>query len=83
MLYFKNDKLITWEVVNDTQVQFRGEVMYLSGSADIVLRELGCDWGRTFRGPSWWCVEECVVQRSVWSLSMQGVRLGTVDVNCT
>ena len=57
VLHFKKDNTITCEVVNDTQVRFRGKVMSLSGSADIVLREMGYDWGSTSRGPSWWCVD--------------------------
>ena len=57
MLHFKKDSTITCEVVNETQVRFRDEVMSLSGSADIVLREMGYDWGGLPRGPSWWCVD--------------------------
>ena len=57
VLHFKKDNTITCEVVNDTQVRFRDVVMSLSGSADIVLREMGYDWGSTPRGPSWWCVD--------------------------
>ena len=44
VLQFKKDSTITCTVANDTQVNFRGELMSLSRSADIVLREMGYDW---------------------------------------
>ena len=43
-LEFRKDVTITCEVVDDTQVRFRDEVMSLSKSADIVLREMGYEW---------------------------------------
>ena len=43
-LEFRKDVTITCEVVDDTQLRFRDEVMSLSKSADIVLREMGYEW---------------------------------------
>lgn len=54
-LEFRKDVTITCEVVDDTQVQFRDEVMSLSKSADIVLREMGYEW-TSVRGTIWWCL---------------------------
>ncbi len=52
-LYFKKDNTITCEVANETQVNFRGELMSLSRSADIVLKEMGYDW-RAVQGTLQW-----------------------------
>jgi len=54
-LEFRKDVTITCEVVDDTQVWFRDEVMSLSKSADIVLREMGYEW-TSVRGTIWWCL---------------------------
>lgn len=54
-LEFRKDVTITCEVVDDTQVRFRDEVMSLSKSADIVLREIGYEW-TSVRGTIWWCL---------------------------
>jgi hypothetical protein len=54
-LEFRKDVTITCEVVDETQVQFRDEVMSLSKSADIVLREMGYEW-TSVRGTIWWCL---------------------------
>ncbi len=54
-LEFRKDVTITCEVVDDTQVRFRDEVMSLSQSADIVLREMGYEW-TSVRGTIWWCL---------------------------
>lgn len=54
-LEFRKDVTITCEVVDDTQVRFRDEVMSLSKSADIVLREMGYEW-TSARGTIWWCL---------------------------
>ncbi|MGB2288212.1 MAG: GIY-YIG nuclease family protein [Candidatus Puniceispirillaceae bacterium] len=54
-LEFRKDVKITCEVVDDTQVRFRDEVMSLSKSADIVLREMGYEW-TPVRGTIWWCL---------------------------
>ena len=54
-LEFRKDVTITCEVVDDTQVRFRDEVMSLSKSADIVLREMGYEW-TSVRGTIWWCL---------------------------
>nr|VFK41045.1 MAG: T5orf172 domain-containing protein [Candidatus Kentron sp. TC] len=56
ILEFKKDNTITCEVANDTQVNFRGEVMSLSRSADIVLQEMGYDWGAV-QGSAFWCLD--------------------------
>ena len=55
VLQFKKDSTITCTVANDTQVHFRGELMSLSRSADIVLREIGYDWVAV-QGTAFWCV---------------------------
>ena len=55
ILQFKKDHTIKCEVANDTQVIFRGETTSLSRSADIVLQEMGYDWGGSVRGTIWWC----------------------------
>ena len=54
-LQFKKDKTIECEVVSDSQVRFRDEVMSLSKSANIVIEEMGYDWGGTIAGPMFWC----------------------------
>jgi len=54
-LEFRKDVTITCEVVDDTQVRFRDEVMSLSKSADIVLREMGYEW-TSVRGTIWRCL---------------------------
>ena len=54
-LEFRKDVTITCEVVDETQVRFRDEVMSLSRSADIVLREMGYEW-TSVRGTIWWCL---------------------------
>jgi len=54
-LEFRKDVTITCEVVDNTQVRFRDEVMSLSKSADIVLREMGYEW-TSVRGTIWWCL---------------------------
>lgn len=56
-LTFVKDKSITCEVVDERQVRFRGEVMTLSGSALIVIEEMGYDWGQV-RGASFWCYKD-------------------------
>ena len=55
VLQFKKDSTITCTVANDTQVRFRDELMSLSRSADIVLREMGYDWVAV-QGTAFWCV---------------------------
>ena len=52
-LQFKKDHSIECEVVNERQVLFRGEIMSLSRSAHMVLKEMGQDWSTA--GPSYWC----------------------------
>lgn len=53
-LHFKKDHTITCEVVDDKQVKFRGEVMSLSASAAIVIKDMGYDW-LAVSGTLWWC----------------------------
>lgn len=55
VLQFKKDSTITCAVANNTQVNFRGELMSLSRSADIVLTEMGYDWA-SVQGTAFWCV---------------------------
>ena len=54
MLQFKKDKTIECEVVDETQVKFRDEVMSLTKSALIVLGEMGYNWG-TVPSTEFWC----------------------------
>lgn len=54
ILQFKKDHSITCQVVNDTQVDFRGEITSLSNSALIILHEMGYDW-KQVQGPACWC----------------------------
>ena len=54
-LEFRKDVTITCEVVDNTQVRFSDDVMSLSKSADIVLREMGYEW-TSVRGTIWWCL---------------------------
>ena len=53
ILEFIKDRTITCEVVDDTKVRFRGEVVSLSGSALTVIQEMGYDWDR-ISGPTYW-----------------------------
>ena len=53
ILEFKKDRTITCEVHNSKQVKFRDKITSLSNSADIVLKELGYDWG-SVHGPGYW-----------------------------
>ena len=54
-LEFKKDKTITCVVANDTQVHFQKELMSLSRSADLILKEMGYEWG-SVHGPAYWCL---------------------------
>ncbi|MEG9862508.1 MAG: GIY-YIG nuclease family protein [Parvularculales bacterium] len=53
-LQFKKDKTIECEVVNETQINFRGEEMSLSAAALIVVQEMGYEWD-TVQGAAYWC----------------------------
>jgi hypothetical protein len=53
ILHFSKDKSITCEVYNFNQVKFRDKITSLSNSADIVLLEMGYDWG-SVHGPGYW-----------------------------
>ena len=55
VLHFSKDSTFTCTVANENQVEFRGEIMSLSRSADLVLQELGYDWG-SVHGPAYWCL---------------------------
>ena len=57
VLEFKKDKSITCEVHDNSKVLFRDEVTSLSRSADIILQEMGYDWGGAVRGTIWWCLK--------------------------
>ena len=57
ILHFKKDNSITCEVYDETKVKFRNEVLSLSRSADILLQEMGFDWGGAVAGPRWWCLD--------------------------
>jgi len=54
-LQFKKDETIECEVVNDRQISFRGEIMSLSAGANIIVEEMGYDWGGSVQGPAFWC----------------------------
>ncbi|MCH9853336.1 MAG: GIY-YIG nuclease family protein [Alphaproteobacteria bacterium] len=54
ILTFRKDNTITCEVVDNTKVNFRGEITSLSNSADIILKEMGHDWSPS--GTIWWCL---------------------------
>ena len=54
-LQFKNDNTIECEVVDDSQVRFRDEVMSLSKSASIILKEMEDDLGWNVAGTLYWC----------------------------
>ena len=56
ILTFKKDKSITATVVENGEVNFRGEIMSLSRSALIIVNELGYDWDR-IQGPRFWCYQ--------------------------
>ena len=55
-LCFKKDETITFKVIDDRRVEFRGEDMSLSASANLVLTEMGYDWGGAVQAPIWWCL---------------------------
>jgi hypothetical protein len=54
ILTFSKDQSLTCEVGENGQVIFRGEVTTLSGSALIIVSEMGYDW-RQINGPGYWC----------------------------
>lgn len=57
ILEFVKDKTITCEVVNNKQVKFRDKITSLSNSADIILKEMGYDWG-SVHGPGYWLYKD-------------------------
>ena len=56
ILHFLKDDTITCEVIDDKRVKFRNEITSLSASANIVIEEMGYDWGGQIQGPAFWCV---------------------------
>ena len=54
-LQFKKDLTIECEVINNSQIEFRGEPMSLSRAANILIEEMGYDWGGAIAGPMFWC----------------------------
>jgi hypothetical protein len=57
ILEFVKDKTITCEVFNNKQVKFRDKITSLSNSADIILKEMGYDWG-SVHGPGYWIYKD-------------------------
>lgn len=53
ILEFIKDRTITCEVVDDTKVRFRDEVVSLTRSALTIIQEMGYDWDR-ISGPTYW-----------------------------
>jgi len=53
ILEFSKDKTITCEVINDKQVKYKDKITSLSNSADIILKDMGYDWG-SVHGPAYW-----------------------------
>jgi hypothetical protein len=56
ILTFSKDKTITCEALNSGKVIFRGKETSLSGSALIVMNEMGYDWDR-IAGTAYWCYQ--------------------------
>ena len=54
ILTFSKDQSLTCEVGENGQVVFRGEVTTLSGSALIIVSEMGYNW-QQIRGAGYWC----------------------------
>ena len=54
VLSFSKDPIITCEVQEKGRVIFRDEVMTLSGSALLIINELGYEWQQV-RGAGYWC----------------------------
>lgn len=65
ILEFAKDKTITCEVHSDKQVKFRGEITSLSNSANIILQEMGYDWG-SVHGPGYWTYKDKTLYE-LWS----------------
>jgi len=55
-LTFAKDENQKCKVINDRFVKFRGEEMTLSGSALIIINEMGYDWSQ-IHGPAYWEIE--------------------------
>ena len=55
-LTFAKDENQKCNVINDRFVKFRGEEMTLSGSALIIINEMGYDWSQ-IHGPAYWEIE--------------------------
>ena len=52
-LEFKKDTSQTCKVMDDDQVEFRGEITSLSKSALSIITEMGYEWGK-IAGPQFW-----------------------------
>ena len=52
-LEFKKDTSQTCKVMDDDQVEFRGEITSLSKSALTIITEMGYEWGK-IAGPQFW-----------------------------
>ena len=50
---FKKDPSITAKVVENNQIEFRGNITSLSPAALIIIQEMGYDWDR-ISGPTYW-----------------------------
>ena len=55
VLHFRGDKSKTCEVVDDTQVEYREQVMSLTSAAKLTLQDMGKDW--QVSGPNYWCID--------------------------
>ena len=55
-LTFKNDDSYKCVVIDDKNVSYKDEVLTLSQSASMILKELGYSW-KAVRGASYWCLE--------------------------
>ena len=54
ILTFSKDQTITCEVKENGQVLFKDELTSLSGSALIIVSEMGYNWQQV-RGAGYWC----------------------------
>jgi hypothetical protein len=61
VLTFLKDESITGVVVDDNNIDFRGEIMSLSKSGVIAINECGYSWGK-IAGPRNWIYEDEIVK---------------------
>jgi hypothetical protein len=57
ILTFTKDKNITCETSDNGRVIFRGKKTSLSGSALLIIHEMGYEW-RQVQGAAYWCYQE-------------------------